>query len=250
MGNLTHLSRAQTRSISPENFTGEKGRGATATEGTGAHRARELGRGWKVSPSVVIRAGTTFEMADISGLGVVQHIWLTPTGNFRFSILRIYWDDQPQPSVECPVGDFFATGWGRYAQLSSLAVCVNPGSGFNAYWAMPFRRRCRITLTNIGDEDMTLYYQVTYALADVPLDAAYFHAQFRRNNPLPFGEVHTLVDGVKGHGHHVGTYLAWGPHAGGWWGVYQSQMRFGMYRWHIVDPIRLERLSAWDGGCS
>ena len=298
MGNLSRLSNAQTRSISPENFTGEKGKGGMATEGTGVHAARELGHGWKLSPSVVIKAGATFELANITGPGAIQQIWMTPTGVWRFSILRIYWDDQEQPSVECPVGDFFASGWGEYAQLTSLAVCVNPGSAFNAYWEMPFQKRCRITMTNLAAEDMVLYYQINYTLTDVPEDAGYFHAQFRRVNPLPYKNVYTILDGVRGQGHYVGTYLAWGSNNAGWWGegeikfymdgdeyptvcgtgtedyfcgsygfehpvkkVYQdyntpyagfhqiirpdgnfkSQTRFGMYRWHITDPIRFQQ---------
>ena len=299
IGNLSRLSDAQSRSISPENFSGEKGRGGMATEGTGANCARDLGQGWKVSPSVRIEAGTTFELADIAGPGAIQQIWMTPTGDWRSSILRIYWDDQEHPSVECPVGDFFACGWGKFAQLSSLAVCVNPGSAFNCYWEMPFRKRCRITLTNIADQDMVLYYQINYALTDVPDDRAYFHAQFRRVNPLPYKCVYTILAGVEGQGHYVGTYMAWGVNNTGWWGegevkffidgdkefpticgtgtedyfcgsydfenketgqyqefttpyaglcqvlrpdgVYQSQTRFGMYRWHITDPIRFQQ---------
>ncbi len=298
LGNLARLSNAQTRSISAENFTGEKGKGGMATEGTGAHCARELGQGWKISPSVVIKAGETFTLADIEGPGAIQHIWMTPTGNWRFSIFRIYWDHQENPSVECPVGDFFACGWGEYAQVSSLAVCVNPGSAFNCYWEMPFRKHCKITMTNISDEDMVLYYQIDYTLTEVPENAAYFHAQFRRVNPLPYKEVYTIVDGIKGKGQYVGTYMAWGVNNNGWWGegeikfymdgdkefpticgtgtedyfcgsynfenkatkqyqefttpyaglpqvirpdgVYRSQMRFGLYRWHITDPIRFE----------
>jgi hypothetical protein len=299
LGKLARLSSAQTRSISPENFDGAKGRGGMATEGTGAQCARDLGQGWKISPSVRIAAGTTFTIADIEGPGAIQQIWMTPTGNWRFSILRIYWDDQTQPSVECPVGDFFGMGWGQYAQLTSLPVCVNPGSAFNCYWEMPFRKRCRITLTNIAADDMVLYYQVNYTLTDVPDDVAYFHAQFRRVNPLPYKGVYTLLDGVRGQGQYVGTYLAWGVNNTGWWGegeikfymdgdtdwpticgtgtedyfcgsynfenkalgqyqefttpyaglhqvirpdgVYRSQQRFGLYRWHIMDPIRFER---------
>ena len=113
MGNLSRLSRAQTRSISPENFTGEKGRGGMSTSGTGELCARDLGQGWKISPSVRIEPGETFELADIVGQGAIQQIWMTPTGNWRFSILRVYWDDQKQPSIECPVGDFFCSGWGK-----------------------------------------------------------------------------------------------------------------------------------------
>jgi hypothetical protein len=299
LGNLSRLSDARSRSISPENFTGEKGRGGMAVEGTGAVCARDLGQGWKISPSVRIDPGDTFTLADIEGSGAIQQIWMTPTGNWRYSILRIYWDDQEVPSVECPVGDFYAMGWGGYAQLSSLAVCVNPGSAFNCYWEMPFQKRCRITMTNLADEPMVLYYQVNYTLTQVPEDCAYFHAQFRRVNPLPYRDVYTIADGLRGQGHYVGTYLAWGVNNNGWWGegeikfyidgdeafpticgtgtedyfcgsynfenralgeyqafttpysglhqiikpdgVYRSQMRFGLYRWHITDPVRFQQ---------
>ena len=134
MQQLATLTNAQSRSISPENFTGEKGKGGMATDGTGAAAARDLGQGWKVSPSVIVEAGSTFTMADIQGPGTIEQIWLTPTGNWRMSILRIYWDDKEHPSVECPIGDFFACGWGQYAQVSSLAVCVNPGSAWQRAW--------------------------------------------------------------------------------------------------------------------
>ncbi|MFQ3579014.1 MAG: DUF2961 domain-containing protein, partial [Bacteroidales bacterium] len=142
MGNLSMLSNAKTRSISPENFTGEKGKGGMATEGTGMNVARDLGVGWKISPSIHIAAGETRVLAEIEGPGAIQHIWMTPTGHWRHSIIRIYWDGQEQPSVECPVGDFFACGWQKFAPVSSLAVCVNPGRGFNCYWEMPFRKSC------------------------------------------------------------------------------------------------------------
>jgi hypothetical protein len=224
LGNLSRLSRARTRSISPENFSGKKGRGGMATEGTGAHMARKLGRGWKISPSVDIQVGETFVLADIEGPGAIQSIWMTPTGTWRFAILRIYWDDQEHPSVECPVGDFFGMHWQQYAPLRSLAVCVNPGSAFNCYWEMPFQRRCRITLENIGREAMVLYYQINYVETVVPQDAAYFHACFRRVNPLPEGQVFALLDGVKGQGHYVGTAMGWGVNTSGWWG--EGEIKF------------------------
>jgi hypothetical protein len=152
LSNLYRLSDAKTFSISPENPTGEKGRGGMATEGTGVRAARDLGQGWKVSPSVVIGAGATYTVAEINGSGTIQHIWMTPTGNWRLSILRMYWDDEKEPSVEVPVGDFFAMGWGKYASISSLAVCVNPGSGFNSYWPMPFRHKAKITMENLDSQ--------------------------------------------------------------------------------------------------
>ena len=298
VGDLSRLSRAKTRSISPENFTGAKGGGGQAVDGTGARAARDLGKGWKVSPSVEIKAGETFTLAEIAGPGAIQHIWMTPTGHWRFSILRVYWDGETTPSIEVPVGDFFAAGWGKYGQISSLPVAVNPGSAFNSYWTMPFRKSCRMTVTNIAPVAMTLYYQVTYALTDIQDDAAYFHAQFRRVNPLAYKQVYTIVDGVKGEGHYVGTHLCWGVNNNGWWGegeikffmdgdtdfpticgtgtedyfcgsynfesqdtkryqefstpytglslvmrpdgLYQSQERFSLYRWHVMDPIRFQ----------
>ena len=299
LGNLSRLSKAKTRSISPENFTGEKGKGGMAIAGTGEKAARDLGQGWKISPSIRIKTKEIFTLAEIKEPGAIQHIWMTPTGNWRFLIMRMYWDGETEPSVEAPVGDFFACGLGTYAQLSSLAICVNPGSAFNCYWEMPFRKSCKITMENIADEDVTLYYQIDYTLTEIPEDAAYFHAQFRRVNPVPYKDVYTLLDGVKGWGHYAGTYMAWGVNSTGWWGegeikfyldgdkdfpticgtgtedyfcgsynfenrvtkqyqefttpyaglpqvirpdgVYNSQQRFGLYRWHIVDPIRFEK---------
>jgi len=226
LGDLPRLSPAKTRSISPENFTGGKGKGGMATleEGSASKAARDLGQGWKVNPYVHIQPNKTFTLAEIEGPGAIQHIWMTTTGHNRFNILRIYWDGEKNPSVECPVGDFFACGWGPFAQVSSLAVCVNPGSGFNCYWPMPFRKRCKVTITNIAEESMTLYYQIDYTLTDVPDDAAYLHAQFRRVNPLPYKQVYTILDGVQGQGHYVGTYMCWGVNNDGWWG--EGEIKF------------------------
>lgn len=297
MGNLARLSHAKTRSISPENFTGEKGKGGMSTDGLAANAARDLGQGWKVSPYIHIKPNETFVLAEIDGPGAIQQIWMTPAGNWRFSIIRFYWDGEEEPSVEVPVGDFFACGWGKYAQVNSLPVCVNPGSAFNCYWVMPFRKSCKITMENLDEKQMTLYYQINYTLTDVPDDAAYFHAQFRRTNPVPYKEVYTILDGVKGWGHYVGTYMCWGSNNSGWWGegeikfymdgdkefpticgtgtedyfcgsygfvadnkykeystpfagmpqvlspdgLWNSQQRFGLYRWHIMDPVRFEK---------
>ncbi len=298
LGNLPTLSNALTRSVSPENFTGEKGKGGMSTDGPALNAAREMGQGWKVSPYIRIKAGTTFTLADIEGPGAIQHIWMTPTGNWRHSILRMYWDGEEEPSIEAPVGDFFANGWGKFEQVNSLAVCTNPGSGFNCYWAMPFRKNAKVTFENRDDKDMVLYYQIDYTLTEVPESAAYLHAQFRRTNPIPDMTDYTIIDGVEGKGHFVGVSMCWASNSPGWWGEgeikffidgdkqfptlcgtgtedyfcgsygfkkpgtrgYMSfstayagmphvfgpesnslkQPRFGLYRWHIVDPIRFD----------
>ena len=119
-----------------------------AVTGTGARCADGLGQGWKISPSIRIPAGECVTIAEVTGSGAIQHIWMTPTGRWRNTIVRFYWDSMQNPSVECPVGDFFACGWGEYAPVTSLAVCVNPGSAFNCYWEMPFRKGFRITVEN------------------------------------------------------------------------------------------------------
>jgi len=225
LSNLSQLSNAKTRSISAENFTGEKGKGGMAEQGPATLAARDLGPGWKISPFVVLGAGESMELANIEGSGAIQHIWLTPSGVWRHAILRMYWDDSENPSVECPLGDFFASAYqGHFAQISSLAVCVNPNNGMNCYWEMPFRKRARITLTNLATEQFRLYYQIDYALTEVPEDCAYFHAQFRRVNPLPYKEDYAILDGVSGKGHFVGTYMARGENNNGWWG--EGEIKF------------------------
>ena len=306
LSNLSKLSNAKTRSISPENFSGKKGKGGMAVpnekegarnQANASRAARELGVGWKVNPYVHIGAGETFTLAEIDGSGIIQHIWMTPTGNWSQSIIRFYWDGETEPSVEAPVGAFFGMGWNKYAPLNSLAMTVNPGSAFNSYWQMPFRKKCKITMENVSIHPMVLYYQVNYAETEVGNDEAYFHAQYRRSHPTE-GSLHTILDGVKGKGHYVGTYLAVGVNNTGWWGegevkffldgdkefativttgledyfcgsynfenketrryqefttpyaglhqvirpdgIYDSQQRFGMYRWHILDPVRFD----------
>ena len=276
MSALYRIGNAKTRSISPENPTGAPGKGGMCPleEGSARRAARDLGTGWKVNPYIVLPEKTTVEIAAIDGPGIINHIWLTPTGRWRNTILRIYWDGQENPSVECPIGDFFCMGWNEYAQISSLAVCVNPGSAFNCYW------------------------QIDYTLDELPEEIAYFHAQFRRVNPLPYKQDYVILDGVEGKGQYVGTYMAWGSNSACWWGegeikffldgdtefpticgtgtedyfcgsydfedpknhdrylpfttpytglqvvepnrLYRSQFRFGMYRWHIADPIHFD----------
>lgn len=307
LSNLSRLSDAKTRSISPENFSGGKSQGGMADpvkdkdqrNVANAHNAaKDLGKGWKVNPYIYIEHGETVTIAEMEGPGAIQQIWMTPTGNWNYSIIRFYWDDEKTPSIEAPVGAFFGMGWNQFSPLNSLPVTVNPGSAFNCFWKMPFRKKCKITMENINpSEKMTLYYQVNYILTDVGDDEAYFHAQYRRSNPTK-GSIHTIIDGIKGKGQYVGTYMGVGVNNNGWWGegeikffidgdkeyativgtgtedyfngsynfenqvthqyqefstayaglhqvirpdgMYRAQQRFGMYRWHIMDPIRFD----------
>jgi hypothetical protein len=109
-------------------------------------------------------------------------------------------------------------------RITSLAICVNPRSGLNSYWQMPFRKKCKVTMENLNEKELVLYYQIDYTETDVPDKAAYFHAQFRRVNPLPFKEDYTIIDGIKGKGQYVGTFLAHGANSPGWWG--EGEVKF------------------------
>src|SRR4051812_35012802 len=224
LSGLARITEARSRSISPENFSGEPGQGGRAMDGTGARAARDLGIGWKLSPSIVVEPGQTFTLASIEGPGVIQSMWFTGRPISRDLILRIYWDGQVHASVECPLGDFFGLGWGPYAQISSLPVAVNPNRGLNCFWEMPFRGRARLTLENRGTESFVCYYQINYVLTPIGPDTGYFHAQFRRTNPLPYRSVYTIVDGLSGPGHYVGTYLAAGVTNSNWWG--EGEIKF------------------------
>ncbi len=299
MQSLSKLSSFETRSISPENFTGEKGMGGMATAGTGAEPARELGIGWKISPSVVIEPGQTFTLANYSGKGIIKHIWMTDSCPLsRKLVIRMYWDGADTPSVEVPLGDFFACAhYQSYSQVTSIPVCVNPRNAFNCYWDMPFYKNFKITIENLYNENVTLYYQIDFLIGDIDEDLGYFHAQFRRSNPLQYMENHVILDNVSGNGHYIGTYMFWGVNNNGWWGegeikfyldgddeypticgtgtedyfcgsynfdiggkyqeyctpyagmpkvirpdgLYNSNQRFSMYRWHITDPIYFKK---------
>jgi len=233
----------------------------------------------------------THTIAEIEGPGIIQHIFLTIDEKyFRDIILRIYWDDEEQPSVEVPLGEFFACGFGQYYKVNSIPIAVNPHGGLNSYWPMPFNKKAKITIENKKDEYIwALFYQVTYSLEKVSPQSGYFHAQYRKSTtPKEFPE-HIIVDGIKGKGHYVGTSIFWEQYYDGWWG--EGEVKFymdgdkehpticgtgtedyvggawcfgdtystaflgypfvkreegkptkhGMYRWHIMDPIRFQK---------
>ncbi len=221
---IYQISDAESRSISPENPTGAKAGGSRATldKGSAGKEASELGAGWKVNPFIALAPGERVVLGEAVGPGVINHIWLTVGGKvtYRSLILRIYWDDEKTPSVETPLGDFFASAFGKdnTALINSAMVTVNPESGLNSNWPMPFRRKFRIELENRSQAAGELYYQIDYALQKVPASAAYFHAQFRMVDRLRPKELFTILDGVKGRGHYVGTYLTHSAFSPGWWG--------------------------------
>ena len=235
LGSLPLLETWDTRSVSAENPTGEKGKGARAVPKVGdpdlpfAGAAKDLGQGWKVRPFVKPKAGQTLMIMDVAGPGIIQHIWMATetnwAGNGRACVLRFYWDNEAFPSVEVPLTDFFAVGHDLFAPVRSLAVVVNPTSALNCYWPMPFRERAKITFTNESDQDLSLLaYQITYALAPVPQRVGYFHAQWRRSVTQRNNPIHKILDSVEGEGRYVGTFLAWTQFSEGWFG--EGEIKF------------------------
>ena len=179
---LSYLSRKhdiKTFSISPENFTGEKGGGGRSVDGRAKDCARELGVGWKISPNVLLKPGDLFTMANVQGMGAIKHIWMTDSSEKgRDLILRIYWDNSTNPSVEVPLSDFFASAsYQEHRQLSSLAVCVNPNRGLNCYWEMPYRKGFRMTIENISAKEATLYYQIDCEEKNIPEDKVFLDTE-------------------------------------------------------------------------
>jgi Protein of unknown function (DUF2961) len=233
LGALANGPVYNTRVVSPENPDGSKGGAARAVPDPSdpdlviTTGAAELGVGWKVRPCIGLKSGQTVTLADIEGPGSINHMWIACTHNeWRGLVLRIYWDDEQEPSVECPLGDFFAIGHdGSPHQVSSMPIVVAPARGCNSYWHMPFRSRARLTLTNDSKEDVfQVFYKVLYREHPVAPTARYFHAQWRRSVTQRAAPEHVILDGVQGEGYYAGTYLAWTSLCSGWWG--EGEVKF------------------------
>lgn len=233
LGTLPLAHGTVTRQISAENPTGEKG-GACRRDPDPTHPdlphsgpAMDLGRGWKVNPFIRVAAGQIVTLADITGPGCINEFFITSDlPELRTLILRFYWDGEETPSVEVPMGDFFAMGHDKAPHtVVSLPVHVGPFRACSCYWQMPFRQRARITLENQGLKDANVVaYRILYKLHEVPEDAAYFHAQWRRSLTQREYPEHVILDGVAGRGVYVGTYLAWTANSAGWWG--EGEVKF------------------------
>ncbi|HLY17819.1 MAG TPA: DUF2961 domain-containing protein [Bryobacteraceae bacterium] len=168
--------------------------------------------------------GETIVLGDLQGPGMVTHIWLTVAANEygwpRLLRLRIYYDGSATPSVDAPVGDFFGVGHGFERDINSLVVRdSSSGRSRNCYWPMPFRRACRITITNEGRRRVSnLYYHVDWRkVPSLPADTTYFHALYRQALPAAAGQPYEVL-AVEGRGHYVGTVMSVIQTAAGWFG--------------------------------
>lgn len=176
-----------------------------------------------------IAPGRTETLTELRGPGEIRHMWFTLAGRDRryprTAVLRIYWDGAETPSVETPIGDFFAAGNGMRANVRSLPVEVTSyGRALNCYWRMPFRHSARIDLTNEGPHELCVYWQFDWMeLPTAPDDLVYFHARYRQEFPARPFSPYVIFDG-KGCGHYVGTVFSIQCSYGSWFG--ESDDRF------------------------
>lgn len=230
MKELYMQSGVITRQINAENPTGAKGGGCRAVPSDDlkfSKAARKLGKGWKVNPFISLQHGKTAVLADIEGPGCVNEFWLTSDLlHFNDLVLRMYWDNEDNPSVEVPMGSFFAMGHDYEPhEVFSAMVTVLPYRGLNCYWQMPFRKRAYITLSNEGEKDANIVaYRILYKLHEIEKEAAYFHSQFRHSMTTVKNPEHIILSGIKGKGVYVGTYLSYNTLTSGWWG--EGEVKF------------------------
>ena len=178
-----------------------------------------------------ITAGETHVLMDAAGPGVITHMWITflgpePQGwakhgaaNHQEMLLQIFWDGNPLPAVEAPVGDFFANCFGRRSEVVSLPVVVEDADSYNCYWQMPFAKSARIEIVNQSDKQIALlYYNIDWIKKDsLPQGTPYFHAQYRQEYPAKTGEDYVVLE-TAGKGHYVGTVMAVRTRSPSWFG--------------------------------
>jgi hypothetical protein len=215
------FSSLQSRAVSQENPTGAKGMNGHYQGNGDGHKNQPAFRD--------VAAGETKTLCDIKGSGMIRHLWITLSDRspeaLRNTILRIYWDNSPYPSVEAPIGDFFGEAHGRRSPFMTPYMGMPQGNSFVSYFQMPFSKRALITVENdIGKVQPWLFYQVDYTLGDKVTDQwGRFHAQFRRATPAK-GEEFTLLDTHGSPGIFVGAVVGINPKGPGWWG--EGEMKF------------------------
>ncbi len=220
---LYELQNIEYRCANAENPKGERSMGGVR------------GGGHKGSPCIEwVRPSQIMTLLDVEGCGTIRHIWMTfPPYHpdlYRGLVIRMYWDGQDIPSVECPVGDFFGLSHAVYRQMDTELMSVQSSNGLNCFIPMPFRKSARITVENDSERTFSVFfYQVDYTLGDKhPDETGCFHAQFRRSNCNPFHSDYVILDGVCGKGRYLGTVLGVRsvcmPNA--WWGEGEVKMYF------------------------
>jgi hypothetical protein len=215
----------------------------------------------------VVKAGDTQELFNATGPGVITHIWFTIAANsamhLKELVLRIYWEGSAKPSVEVPVGDFFGLNLAQYQIFDSAYVACSPGKSLNCYFAMPFRRSARMTVTNEGAQQVGAFYSnIDYQLVPaLPADAMYFHAQYRQNTPetaIAGGSPkinqdaknnHVFME-ARGRGHLMGVTLGVLQNSDNWMGEGDDMIFVDDETKPVINGTGLEDyfLGSWDFG--
>ena len=227
------------------------------------HRASSWDRTGRNADAWTIEPGQARVLADIPGPGTITHIWMTQVSRYRECLLRVTWDDVPQPSVLCPLGDFFCLGHGIVNSFQSLLFTAsthenlrnkfNQACALNCYAPMPFRSRALVELVNESREPHGQYFYIDYESGADALcpDAGYFHAEFRRANPFG-GWAHEICDTAEanaanterqawasnyviletsGRGQYIGCNLSVTNFQGTWWGEGDDMIWVDGYKW-------------------
>ena len=194
--------------------------------------------------AVPVEPGASATVLDVTGAGVITHIWFTIASDDRHHlknlVLRAWWDGEASPSVEVPIGDFFGLGLAEYFVYQSALLAVAAVKALNAYFQMPFSNGAKLTVTNEGKiKTDALYFAVDYVtLPSLPTDLGRFHAQYRQATPCkgvsndwtsngdPSANGIKNLDGkdnyvfleATGRGHFVGVTQAVLQNQDGWFG--------------------------------
>lgn len=182
-----------------------------------------------------IPAGGSLEVFRQDGPGVITHIWFTIAArsqhHLKELVLRAWWDGKDKPSIEVPIGDFFGLNLASYNIFESQYLACSPGKSLNCYFAMPYRKSARITVTNEGKQEVGAFYSnIDFkSVPSLPADALYFHAQYRQSAPCvptageaaklnPDGRLNHVYMEARGRGHLMGVTLGVLQNSDGWWG--------------------------------
>lgn len=266
----------ESRSITAENPTGEKGKGGMT--------ASNIGVGRKGKALLNIDPSETVTLCDIKGPAIIRRMWVTLPSkkeNLLGFVVRGYWDGQITPSIEAPIGYFFGSAHGITKAYQSAAHSMTDTAGMTIYLQMPFLKAAKITVTNESSEKhVPFYYQIDFTINEkLERDIGRLHVCYRRENPTTLGKDFEILPKRSGMGRFMGCVLGidnadnkwWGEgevkmyldgdekfpticgtgtedYIGHAWGFHDNAFLYGgmamrddklytLYRWHMPDPI-------------
>ena len=191
----------QSRWVSPENPTGEKGKGSLTNKGA------------KGNAFFIVQPDTKQVLFDVKGAGIINRMWLSgtiPVTEMQRRAVRIdmYWDGSQKPAVSAPVGDFFGIGLGLSAKYDNALFSSPEARSYNFTIPMPFRKSAYITITNESKEEVWIWYDINYlSMNQLPEDALYFHAFWNRQLQTELGKDYEILPKVEGNGRYIGANI-------------------------------------------